>query len=82
MKDKDFEGRTPSEERRDIGTPAGESPVKGRERHGTQCLTEECEVEEFERRKFIGAEITDEDFDTSGEEIGTTGGITGTGKAK
>ena len=77
-KDKDLEDRTPAEERRDIGTPAGESPVEGRKRHGTQCLTDECEVEEFEKRKVILGEITDEDFDTGGEEINTTGGITGT----
>lgn len=78
MKNRDIEGRTPSQERRDIGTPAGENPEKGRIRHGTQCLTEECDIEEFERRKAIGVEITDEDFDTGGEEISTTGGLTGT----
>lgn len=75
---KDLEGRTPAEERRDIGTPAGESPAAGRKRHGTKCLTEECEIDEFERRKVIEGEISDEDFDMGGEEIGTTGGITGT----
>lgn len=68
----------PAQERRNIGTPAGESPQKGRTRHGTKCLTEECEIEPTQKRRLIEGEITDEDFDMGGEEIGTRGGITGT----
>ncbi len=33
--DRDLEGRTPAQERFEIGTPAGESPTKGARRHGT-----------------------------------------------
>lgn len=33
---KDLREKTPGEERREIGTPAGESPEEGRKRHGTQ----------------------------------------------
>lgn len=34
-RERDINGRTPAEERADIGTPAGEQPESGRRRHGT-----------------------------------------------
>ncbi|MCE5198015.1 MAG: hypothetical protein ABFD54_06305 [Armatimonadota bacterium] len=79
MEEKDLEGRTPAEERSEIGTPAGESPEEGRKRHGTEPLTPEGEeVDEIRRRGTIEEEISDEDFYEEGNEISTTGGITGT----
>ena len=68
--------KDPKLERTEIGTPAGESPEKGRERHGTECLTGVCEVkDEFSSRKTIEDA---EDFDEMEEEIGPEGVVTGT----
>lgn len=78
--ERDIEGRTPAQERAEIGTPAGESPDKGRYRHGTRGLTEEEAIEEVRRRGLIESEydINEEEFYESGDEISATGGITGT----
>ncbi|MCE5322955.1 hypothetical protein LLG46_06535 [bacterium] len=78
--ERDMEGRTPAQERAQIGTPAGETPEKGRTRHGTYGLTSEEDVEKTHRRGFIGLEfdIDEEDLYESGDEISATGGITGT----
>jgi|GEM_PF-2655452 len=69
-------GESPKDERAKIGTPAGESPDKGRHRHGTQCLTGECEpAAQIKSRNVIEDE---EDFEEGENEINTSGGITGT----
>jgi hypothetical protein len=81
--EKDIEDRTPAQERADIGTPAGEPPIKGRTRHDTELMHPEMETDmEPVRRGVIEDESDDEmdieDFSVDGEEISTTGGITGT----
>jgi hypothetical protein len=77
MDEKDLQGRTPAEERADIGTPAGESPEKGRKRHGTYAISSK---EEIVRRGYIESEdkIEEDDFREEGNEISATGGLTGT----
>lgn len=68
----------PKEERARIGTPAGEPPAKGRQRHGTECLTDVCpEHAETEARRVLDAEYLEEEG-LEGEEVSTSGGITGT----
>ncbi len=71
---------TPADERSRIGTPAGEKPSKGRERHDTKCLTDVCGPDDVRRRSVIEDEedISEEDYYVGGDEISTTGGITGT----
>ncbi len=64
------------EERAKIGTPAGESPEKGRQRHGTQCLTGICPI--GGSAEPLNAVENVEDYGEAEEEIATTGGITGT----
>lgn len=81
INERDLDGRTPAQERAEIGTPAGESPEEGRKRHGTTKVHPEIEPGEIERRKTLpddAAEVNDEDYAGGGTEIGTTGGITGT----
>jgi hypothetical protein len=78
--ERDIEGRTPAQERAEIGTPAGENPDKGRYRHGTRGLTDEEEIEEVRKRGYVESEleIDEEEFYESGDEISATGGLTGT----
>lgn len=64
------------EERASIGTPAGESPERGRARHGTQCLTDTCPLGGGVEPLNIVEDA--EDYDETEEEVSTTGGITGT----
>ncbi len=69
----------PKQERAEIGTPAGESAEEGRRRHGTECLTPECGGDnELRSRHTIEDDVSEEDFTEDGEEIATTGGLTGT----
>lgn len=79
-KQRDTKDTDPAGERAEIGTPAGESPEEGRERHGTECLTDVCDTDDLRSRGAVEDEdeIADEDFDAEGREISTTGGITGT----
>lgn len=75
--EKDLLGKTPAQERAEIGTPAGEPPEKGRRRHGTHAVSTE---EETIRRGYIESvdDIQEDDFREEGNEISATGGITGT----
>lgn len=66
-------------ERTIIGTPAGESPEKGRKRHGTECLTDVCILPDENRsRKVIEDEIDEVALLEEGAEIGPNGHIAGT----
>lgn len=66
-------------ERTKIGTPAGESPEKGRKRHGTECLTDMCTPPDENRsRKVIEENEVEESLIEEGQEIGPDGHITGT----
>jgi hypothetical protein len=72
----------PKEERVRIGTPAGERPVIGRERHGTECLTDVCPmVSQPEPRRVLDRALDEElleEEETITGELSTRGGITGT----
>lgn len=78
INEKDLKGRTPAQERAEIGTPAGEPPREGAKRHGTKQLRPDTdpmnrgEIEDEEDEEYV------EDIGLEGEEISTTGGITGT----
>lgn len=81
--EKDVEGRTPAEERAEIGTPAGEPPARGRRRHKTGLMHPDvCVDVELAGEGEVDNEVEDEmaleEFSEGGEEISTTGGITGT----
>lgn len=79
MADEKKQEKSPADERAEIGTPAGESPEKGRRRHGTECLSGVCRpAGEVEPRKVVDEEITEDELQTGEEELSTTGGITGT----
>lgn len=79
MEERDYEGKTPSEERAEIGTPAGEAPERGRLRHGTEEMYPELETDEdVTPRDTVEDEMDYEALSESGAEISTTGGLTGT----
>lgn len=68
----------PKEERARIGTPAGEEPRAGRDRHGTECLTDVCpEHAAPEARRVPDIESLEEE-DLFADEVSTSGGLTGT----
>lgn len=79
--ERDLKGRTPAQERADIGTPAGETPEEGRKRHGTERVNPEDGPGETESRKTLPddvEDVEDEDYAAGGAEINPSGGITGT----
>lgn len=79
INEKDLKGRTPAQERAEIGTPAGEPPGEGAKRHGTKQLRRDTDPM---NRGEIDYKDEDEEYvdeiGMEGEEISTTGGITGT----
>lgn len=44
--------KSPAQERAEIGTPAGEDPARGRERHGTMPKTEMAGASEEDRERL------------------------------
>jgi hypothetical protein len=69
-----------NDERAEIGTPAGESPEKGRSRHGTTPKTETTLLAATKRgfKHNLEEDSEEVDFVEDGDEISTTGGLTGT----
>jgi len=70
--ERDIQGRTPSEERAEIGTPAGEKPTEGRARHTGEVPED---TDEARDRKHITEETIDEDLIEDEAEITTMGGL-------
>jgi hypothetical protein len=75
--ERDISGRTPSEERAAIGTPAGESPIEGRARHTGERMHEDEDVSATRSRKKVLEETIDVDFPDVEAEITTRGGLRG-----
>jgi len=75
--ERDIQGRTPSEERADIGTPAGEKPTEGRARHTGEPVVEDVDTVAGRGRKTVLEETIDDDFPDAEAEITTSGGLKG-----